>query len=69
MITKERILKSVEIVSGEEKTANVLWLDQIIEDGLVISSIPHRGSYIKEEKDRFIAEVEGGWDYISLLQW
>lgn len=70
MLTERKLLKSVEIVNSEaEKTANVLWLNQILRDGDIIAGTNHRQSYTKEEKDQFIADVQDGWDYISLLQW
>ena len=70
MITKTRKQKSVEIVIiDEEKFANVLWVDEIIENGNIIASSNFRCSYGKSQKDDFIAKVDGQEDYLRVLGW
>lgn len=68
MITKNKTLASVEI-GIETQTINVKWLNQIIEDGVVISSIPHRCAYNILQRDQFRAEVENADQYVTAAGW
>lgn len=68
MITKQKTLASVEI-GVETQTINVKWLNRIVEDGEVISSIPHRCCYSIEQKEQFLAEVEGAAGYVAAAGW
>lgn len=74
-------LKSINIVTAEitdeetqetteQKIAEVLWKKQLFdEDGNVASESNHRGSYTQEEKERFLAEIEGAEAYVPALGW
>ena len=74
-------LKSINIVATEivdeetqevteQKIVQVLWKKQLFdEDGNVASESNHRGSYMKEDKERFLSEVEGAETYIAVLGW
>ena len=68
MITKNKVLASVEI-GVETQTVNAKWLNQIIEDGAVISSIPHRCSYSADQKEQFLADVPDGQPYVTAAGW
>lgn len=68
MITKNKQLASIEI-GVETQTINVKWLNQIIEDDVVISSIPHRCAYSILQREQFIAEVGGGEQYAIAAGW
>jgi hypothetical protein len=65
-LSEQRILKSVDI-QVNIKTINVLWSDQILRDGEVISETNHRKAYDESQKDDFLAEVEGGKDFAALV--
>lgn len=67
-LTKERVLESVEC-NLTANIASVKWLNNIVEDGVVISSTPHRCCYAAEQKDQFLAEVEGAAAYIAIMGW
>ncbi len=70
MITKSRKQKSVEIIEiNNENFANVLWIDEIIENGNIIASSNFRCSYGKSQKADFIAQVENQEDYLKILGW
>lgn len=48
----------------------VKWLNDILKDGEVISSVPQRSTYDRGRKDQFISDV--GADaakYISMVGW
>jgi hypothetical protein len=67
-LSENRILKSVDI-QLTTKTANVLWSDQILRDGEVITEANHRKAYTEDQKDEFLAEVDGAENYLSALGW
>jgi len=67
-ITRKKTLASVEIMV-ESNTINVKWLNNIIEDGEVLSSIPHRCCYSIEQKEQFLTEVENGQQYVTAVGW
>lgn len=68
MIIERKILKSVE-VNYESNAFNVCWLNEIVKDDVVISSIPHRCAYDETCRESFIAEVDGAESYLSLVNW
>lgn len=68
-LTEQKKLASVNhnITSN---TLEVKWLNEILRDGEVISSIPHRGSYQVEQKAQFVADLGVEADkYIALAGW
>ncbi|HWV16053.1 MAG TPA: hypothetical protein VN030_11550 [Cellvibrio sp.] len=67
-LTEARVLKSVEILPASS-AVNVLWADQVLRDGEVISESNHRKSYNANNKDSFLIEVEGAENYIPVLGW
>ena len=67
-LTEQKILKSVEVLSSIN-SIQVEWANQVLKDGEVISSIPHRSSYMAGEQERFLAEVEGADKYVGLIDW
>lgn len=73
-LSKELIQKSVSIVDTENgKVAEILWVGRIVEtvDDVeqVLSETNRRCAYSSEDKERFLAEVDGAEDYISILGW
>jgi len=67
-LTEQTILKSVEVLP-EQSAVNVMWENQILRDGEVISAAPHRKAYGQEQKDEFLTEVEGASAYVTILGW
>ena len=73
-LSKQTVQKAVSIIdTGESKMAEVLWLDRVVEavDGVeqVLSETNRRCAYSFEDKERFLAEVEGAEDYLIILGW
>lgn len=70
MLTEKRIQKSVNIVTiGENKVAEVLWLDQVLRGEDVIAESNHRCAYTSDNKKQFLAEVENAELYMTILGW
>lgn len=70
MLTERRIQKSVNIVAIEEnKVAEVLWVDQVLRDEKIIAESNHRCAYSVDNKEQFLAEVEGAELYMTILGW
>lgn len=69
-LTEQKLLASVNrnIIGN---TLEVKWLNEILRDGEVISSIPHRCAYGIDQKDQFIADLgaEVAAPYIALAGW
>jgi len=73
-LSKQTIQKSVSIVdTGESKVAEVLWVDRVVEtvDDVeqVLSETNRRCAYCADDKERFLADVEGAEDYLVVLGW
>ena len=67
-LTEERVLGSVQILP-QQLAVNVEWHDLIKRDGEVISKTNHNKAYTSDQKDEFLAEVEGAENYIGALGW
>lgn len=67
-LTEQRILKQVTILA-QQSSANVQWANQILRDGEVITETYERKAYTIEQKDDFLAEVEGASNYLAALGW
>lgn len=67
-LTEQRVLKSIETLPAAN-AINVLWVDQVLRDGDVISETNHRRAYTQTQKDEFLAEVEGAAGYVLALGW
>lgn len=67
-LTEQRVLKQVSILPAQS-AVNVQWADQILRDGEVVSESFHRKAYTAEQKEEFLAEVEGADNYIGGLGW
>lgn len=67
-LTESTVLAQVNL----NLTANAIevrW-DNIIErDGNQISRVPHRKAYSADQKSEFLAEVEGGQQYVDAIGW
>jgi len=68
MLTEQRILKQVTTLPAQS-AINVQWANQILRDGEVISETFERKAYAVEQKDDFLAEVEGAAGYVAVLGW
>ena len=67
-LTEQKILKQVTVLA-QQSAANVQWANQILRDGEVISEQFERKAYTADQKDEFLAEVEGADSYITILGW
>ena len=67
-LTEERVLGSIQILP-QQSAVNVEWHDLIKRDGEVISKSNHNKAYTADQKDEFLAEVEGADSYIAILGW
>lgn len=68
MLTESKILKSVTILP-EVKAVEVLWVNQIKRDDQVIAEENFRTTFVEQQKDAFLAEVDGAQHYITALGW
>ncbi len=73
-LSKQTIQRSVSIVdTGSTKTAEVLWVDKIVETvgekDQILSENNRRCAYSADDKERFLAEVEDAESYITILGW
>lgn len=68
LLTEERVLGSVQILP-QQSAVNVEWHDLIKRDGEIISKSNHNKAYMQDQKDDFLAEVEGAEGYIGILGW
>lgn len=69
MLTEQQILKSVEVLA-QANAINVLWEDQILRDGEVVSRTNHRCSYGAGQMEQFVVDL--GVDaekYVGLIDW
>ena len=68
-ITKSTTLKSVN-VNLEANILEVLWVTEIQEDGVVLTSSNQRSSYGANEKERFEADLgEDAAKFVSMINW
>lgn len=67
-LTEQRIIGEIAVLP-HQNAIHVKWLDQILRDGEVISSIPHRKSYGAGQQAEFEAEVDGADAYVGLIDW
>jgi hypothetical protein len=67
-LSEQRILKSVEILPAQN-AINVLWVDQIMRDGEVVSELNHRKAYTQDQREAFLTEVGGGAAYVAAVGW
>ncbi len=73
-LSKQAIQRAVSIVdTGDSKTAEVLWIDRIVETieekEQILSENNRRCAYSADDKERFLADVEGAEDYLVVLGW
>lgn len=67
-LTEQRVLKQVTILPMES-AVNVQWANQILRDGELVSEAFERKAYGPDQIGEFLAEVEGGKDYLTPLGW
>ena len=67
-LTEQRILSQVTTLPAQS-AVNVQWSNQILRDDEVISQTYERKAYTADQKDAFLAEVEGAESYIAVLGW
>jgi len=73
-LSKQVIQRSVSIVdTGDSKTAEVLWIDRIVETieekEQILSENNRRCAYSADDKERFLSEVADAESYITILGW
>lgn len=66
MFEEIKILNQVTTLS-ESNIGNVQWLNQVKEDGLVISSPPHIYLHTLTDKNKFLLEVSNATHYVAIL--
>ncbi len=70
MLLENKIQKSVNIVNtGDGMAAEVLWINQVLRDGIVIAEENHRYAYSVNDKDKFLEDVNGAEQYLTVLGW
>ena len=68
MLTEVKTIKQITVLPASN-AVNVQWANQILRDGEVISETFERKAYTADQKDSFIAEVEGAAAYVTALGW
>ena len=69
MLTEQQVLKSVEVLA-QANAINVLWEDQILRDGEVVSASNFRRAYGAGQREQFESDL--GVDaskYVELIDW
>lgn len=61
-LSEQTILASVEVLP-QVTAINVRWDNQVLRDGEVIVSEPHRRAYGRYDREQFLADVHGGEAY------
>ncbi len=67
-LTESKVLSQVTVLP-EANAVQVRWDNLIERDGEVISRVPHRKAYSQDQKQEFLAEVEGAENYLGALGW
>lgn len=62
MLEEVKVLTSVEVLP-HAPAINVRWDKQVLRDGEVIVSEPHRCAYGRYDRAQFLADVQGGEAY------
>jgi hypothetical protein len=68
MLTKDRVIRLVTICY-DPPHVNVQHVDRVLEDGEVISIIPHRRVYKLDEYESLVADVSHGAAAAAALGW
>lgn len=69
MLTEQQILKSVEVLA-QTNAINVLWEDQILRDGEVISVSNFRRAYGAGQRVQFESDLGADASkYVELIDW
>ena len=55
-LSEQRVLISIEVLP-EQNAINVKWEDQISRDGAMISGLPFRRAYGKDQRAEFISDL------------
>ena len=67
-IIEQKVLSQVNALP-ESSSFNVQWTNQVIKDGEIIASTYERKCYAIEQKDEFLAEIDGAVDYAKAIGW
>lgn len=67
-LTEQKVLAEINCLQ-QANAIQVRWDNQILRDGEVISSVPHRKAYSVDQKTEFLAEVEGAEAYVTAMGW
>ena len=69
MLEEKQVLESVEVLT-QVNAINVLWENQILKDGVVITSTNHRCAYGAGQKEMFEADLgDEAAKYVGLIDW
>ena len=67
-LIEQRILNQVTTLPNQS-AIQVQWVNQILRDEEVISQTYERKAYMQEQKNEFLAEVEGAEGYFAIMGW
>lgn len=67
-LIEQRILNQVTTLPNQS-AIQVQWANQILRDDEVISQTYERKAYMQEQKEEFLAEVEGAEGYVAIMGW
>lgn len=69
MLEEKKVLKSVEVLA-QANAVNVLWENQILRDGVVISTTNHRCAYGAGQEEMFVTDLgDEATKYVGLIDW
>jgi hypothetical protein len=68
MLTESKVLKSVTVLPAVN-AVEVLWVNQIKRGDEVVAEENFRTTYAPQQKEAFVAEVDGAQHYVTALGW
>ena len=67
-LAEQKILKQVTTLV-QQNAIQVQWANQILRDDELVTETYERKAYTVDQKDDFLAEVEGAEAYVDLMGW
>ena len=67
-LAEQKILKQVTTLV-QQNAIQVQWANQILRDDELVTETYERKAYTADQKDDFLAEVEGAEAYVDLMGW
>jgi len=69
-LSKQTFQRSITILDATDgKFVEVLWIEQVVENDVMLAETNRRCAYSVDDKERFLAEVERAEDYLMVLGW